>query len=258
MPYKVKEVADLVGVSVRTLHHYDEIGLLHPDYVNAAGYRLYTDKGLQRLQQILFFREIGFSLQEIKTLLNSPGFDRKRALIGHKELLLEKLKRLKDIISTVDRTIDSIEGGTVMSGKEMFEGFDLRSVEEHKKKYEAETRRKYGDETIDAVEKRTGSYTKENWEGIMSESRHIYAKVIAEMSGGADDPHVQEAVGELRQWITDHFYECTPEIFRGLGDLYVDDERFTANIDKYQPGLAAFLKEAMHIYCDRLDRSQEQ
>src|SRR4051794_6613571 len=111
MPYKVKEVADLVGVSVRTLHQYDEIGLLVPESVNQAGYRLYTERELERLQQILFFREIGFSLHEIKEILDRPEFDRKRALEAHKELLLEKKKRLEDIIFTVDKTIQSIEGG---------------------------------------------------------------------------------------------------------------------------------------------------
>lgn len=255
--YKVKEVADLVGVSVRTLHHYDEIGLLTPESVNQAGYRLYSDRELERLQQILFFREIGFSLQEIKKILDDPDFDRKRALQSHKELLLEKKKRLEAIIETVDKTIESIEGGYEMSKKDMFEGFDMTPIEEHKRKYAAEARQKYGDAVMDAVEKRTDNYTKDDWAQIMAKSGSIFAKVIAAMDRGPADPQVQEAVGELRQWITDHFYDCTTEIFRGLGDLYVTDERFTANIDKYKPGLAAFLREAMHIYCDRLGRSFE-
>lgn len=125
MPYKVKEVADLAGVSVRTLHHYDEIGLLTPESVTTAGYRLYSERELERLQQILFFKEIGFPLQEIKTILDSPGFDRERALIAHRELLIEKKKRLEDLINTVDKTIDAVKGGIVMDKKDMFEGFDM-------------------------------------------------------------------------------------------------------------------------------------
>jgi DNA-binding transcriptional MerR regulator len=110
--YKVKEVADLPGVSVRTLHHYDQIGLLVPKSANPSGYRFYTDSELERLQQILFFREIGFSLQKIKTFLDSPEFDRKRALEAHKELLPDKKKRLEDIIDTVTLTLQSIEVGS--------------------------------------------------------------------------------------------------------------------------------------------------
>lgn len=135
--YKVKEVADFVGVSIRTLHHYDEMGLLSPESVNQAGYRLYTDHELERLQQILFFKEIGFSLQEIKMMLDRPDFDRKRALEVHVDVLLQKKKRLEEMIATVYRTIQSIEGGLKMSPQEMFEGFDITAIEEKKRKYVA-------------------------------------------------------------------------------------------------------------------------
>ncbi|WP_442601843.1 MerR family transcriptional regulator [Paenibacillus sp. KN14-4R] len=252
MTYKVKEVADIAGVSVRTLHHYDEIDLLTPQSVNQAGYRLYTEHELKRLQHILFFKEIGFSLEEIKRILDSPEFDQKQALLTHKELLEQKKKRLEDIIQTVNNTIEALEGGSQMSKQEMFEGFDMSAIEEHKNKYEAEAREKYGDSTMDAVNKRTNAYSKGDWSHIMGENERIYAKVIAGMDNGPDDPMVQEAVAALRQWITTNFYDCTPEIFYGLGDLYVMDERFTANIDKHKEGLAAFLREAMHVYCDNL------
>jgi DNA-binding transcriptional MerR regulator len=252
VPYKVKEVADLAGVSVRTLHHYDEIGLLTPESVTTAGYRLYSERELERLQQILFFKEIGFPLQEIKTILDSPGFDRERALIAHRELLIEKKKRLEDLINTVDKTIDAVKGGIVMDKKDMFEGFDMTSIEEHQKKYATEARQKYGDTIVDASEKRVSAYSKDDWADIMRKWEDIYRRVIEAMDRGPADPQVQKAVGELRKLFTDYFYDCTPEIFRGLGDLYVTDERFTANIDKYKVGLAAFLREAMHIYCDNL------
>lgn len=253
MRYKVKEVAELVGVSVRTLHHYDQIGLLTPAEVSEAGYRLYTNRELERLQQILFFREIGLPLQEIKDILDRPDFDRKRALETHKELLLEKRKRLDDILATVTKTIQSIEEGTPMSDKDLFKGFDMASIEAHQKKYAAEARQKYGDAVVDETEKRTGAYTQTDWADIQSRTEAIYGQVIAHMDKGPADPQVQEAVAAWRQLITDRFYDCTPEIFRGLGDLYVQDERFTANIDKFKPGLAAFLRDAMHVYCDNLD-----
>ncbi|MED4604239.1 MerR family transcriptional regulator [Paenibacillus validus] len=257
MPYKVKEVSEIAGVSVRTLHHYDEIGLLTPGAVNSAGYRFYTEREMERLQQILFFREIGFSLNEIKAILDSPGFDRKSALEAHRELLLEKKRRLDGMIDTVTRTIQSIEGGSAMSDKELFEGFDMTPIEEHKKKYAAEARQTYGDATMDAIEKRTNAYTKEDWARITARNEAINAKIIAAMERGPADPEVQEGVGELRQYITEHFYDCTLEIFRGLGDLYVTDGRFTANLDKNKPGYAAFLQKAMHVYCDREEREGE-
>lgn len=252
MLYKVKEVAQLAKISVRTLHHYDEIGLLSPRSISSAGYRQYTDHELERLQQILFFKEIGFSLQQIKGMLDSPDFDRKRALIAHKTLLIEKKQRFEKLIHTVDKTIQSIQGGMEMSQNEMFEGFDMTRIEEHKQKYAAEARNKYGEAMMDKVEERTDAYTKNDWAGIMANWETIYQKVIAAMDRGAADHDVQKAIGELRQHITNHFYDCTPEIFRGLGELYVADERFTKNIDQYKEGLAVFLRDAMHIYCDNL------
>lgn len=192
MPYKVKEVSGIAGVSVRTLHHYDEIGLLTPGAVNEAGYRFYTDRELEKLQQILFFREIGFSLKEIKAILDSPSFDRKSALEAHRELLLEKKRRLEGIIDTVTRTIQSIEGGGKMSDKALFDGFDMTPIEEHKKKYAAEVRQKYGDAAMDAVEKRTNTYTKEDWARITAKNDAINAKIIAAMERGPADPQVQE------------------------------------------------------------------
>jgi DNA-binding transcriptional MerR regulator len=252
--YKVKEVADMAGVSVRTLHHYDQIGLLQPEAVTPAGYRLYTDKNLERLQQILFFKEIGFTLQEIKSMLDSPGFDRTQALRAHRELLLAKKKRLEEIIRTVEKTLSSIEGGIDMDKEEMFDAFDMSEIKKHQEKYAEEARRMYGKEIVEETEKRTSAYTENDWAAIMARWGEIYHKIIAVMDRGPADPQVQEAVGELRQHITDNFYTCTLEIFRGLGDLYVEDERFTANIDKYKEGLSKFLREAMHIYCDNQEK----
>ena len=249
MAYKVKEVAEWAGVSVRTLHYYDEIGLVVPEQVTLAGHRLYSNRNLERLQQVLFFREIGFSLQEIKSTLDNPDFDRKRALTAHKELLLEQKKRLEDIIATVDKTIQAVEGGYPMSKNEMFNGFDMKAIEEHKAKYAAEAREKYGDAAMDAVEKRTNSYMQEDWARYHAESEAINARIIEAMDRGPADPQVQEGVAGLRQLITRYFYDCKLEIFRGLADLYVDDPRFTANIDKKKPGYAAFLREAMILYC---------
>jgi len=253
MYYKVKEVADMVGVSVRTLHHYDQIGLLKPESESPAGYRLYADKDLEKLQQILFFKELDFNLQEIKEIIGRPGFDRGHALRAHKELLIEKRERLERIIQSVEKTIDSIEGGKEMSNKEMFDGFDMSQIEKHKQKYAEETKEKYGNsDAYKESMKKTSKYKKEDWARITAKGDEIYKRIAANMEKGPTDPEVQRSVADFRQYITYSFYNCTPEIFRGLGDLYVNDERFTANIDKYKEGLAVFLREAMIYYCDNL------
>jgi MerR family transcriptional regulator, multidrug-efflux activator len=141
-----------------------------------------------------------------------------------------------------------------MSGQDLFKGFDMSEIEEHQKKYSEEAKQRYGKERVEAVEKRTSQYTKEDWARIQATTEDIYRRIAERMDHKPSDPEVQKAVAEWRQFITDHYYDCTLEIFRGLGDLYVDDPRFTKNIDKLQPGLAKFLREAMHYYCDQQEK----
>jgi MerR family transcriptional regulator, multidrug-efflux activator len=253
MSLQVKEVSDLAGVSVRTLHHYDAIGLLVPSSVTPAGYRLYSDGDLEKLQQILFFKEIGFSLQEVKEILDSPGFDRRRALEAHRELLLEKRERMDRMLETVDRTIESIEGGTNMARKDLFDGFDMEKIKEHQAKYSEETRQLYGKDFVEATERRVNGYSEDKWKEIHMTVSGIYSRLAARMPYGPADPEAQQAVAAWHRCITDNFYDCTLQVFRGLGNLYVDDDRFTANINKHQIGLAQFMKEAMHVYCDRME-----
>lgn len=254
MHYKIKEVADMAGISVRMLHHYDKIGLLKPESVSAAGYRLYSDENLDRLQQILFFKELNFTLQEIKIILDSPNFDKKEALKVHRQLLLEKKIRLEKIIQSVDKTISSMEGEFKMDKKEMFNVFNMAEIEEHQKKYSEEVKEKYG--TTSAYKesnKKTSKYTKEDWSNIMKDWDKIYKKLVNLMDRDPGHKEVQEAVHDFRNHISKNFYNCTPpEIFRGLGDLYVNDERFTSNIDKYKVGLSKFLREAINVYCDNI------
>lgn len=253
--YLIKEVANMVGISVRMLHHYDKIGLLKPHKITENGYRQYNDEDLEKLQQILFFRELDFGLQEIKNILDSPSFDRSKALKSHKKLLVEKKKRLELIIKTVDKTINTVEGGKEVNKNEMFSAFDMSEIENHKDKYAQEVKEKYGNsQAYKESEKKISKNTKEDWARIMEEYEKIYKKIADNMFKGTTDPVIQEAVGEWRQHITDNYYNCTLEIFRGLGDMYVADERFTKNIDKYGEGLAVFLKQAMHAYCDNLQK----
>ncbi|NFM79735.1 MerR family transcriptional regulator [Clostridium botulinum] len=243
----------MAGISVRMLHHYDKIGLLDPESVSDAGYRLYSDENLDRLQQILFFKELNFPLQEIKIILDSPNFNKKEALETHKQLLLEKKIRLEKIIQSVDKTISSIEGGIKMNKKEVLGAFDMTEIEEHQKKYSEEVKNKYGNTSAyKESNEKTSKYTKEDWNNIMKDWDIIYKKLANLMDKNPDDKEVQEYIHQFREHISKNFYDCTPEIFRGLGELYVNDERFTANIDKYKTGLSKFLREAINVYCDNI------
>lgn len=253
--YKIREVADLAGVSVRTLHHYDHIGILNPVRTGGNGYRLYGEEELARLQQILFFREMDFSLDKIKQILDDPEFDQEQALNTHRKILMEKRNRLERMIDSVEQTLQSLEGGREMSNKDRFDPFDKSEIEAHQKKYEKEVEERWGDSpAYKESQKKTASYTKEDWKRIQEEGYEIDRQIIARMDQGPEDQEVQRLIREKRQHITDNFYYCTPEIYRGLADMYVNDHRFTKNIDKLKEGYAAFLHKAMHAYCDRLEQ----
>lgn len=247
MAYTVKAVADLAGISIRALHHYDRIGLLKPTSASPAGYRLYTERDLERLQQILFFKELDFPLQDIKTIIESPGFDRHAALISHRQLLLAKQARLQTLVRSIDRTIEMMEARKPMPANTLFEGFD----EAQQRQYREEARQRWGSERVDDSERRTAPYTRDDWAAIQQAMAEINHTVAAHLGGDPAHPDVQAAVAHWHRLINERFYDCSLEVFRGLGDLYVDDERFTATYDKVKPGLAPFLRAAMHAYCDR-------
>lgn len=243
----------MAGISVRMLHHYDKIGLLDPESVSATGYRLYSDENLDRLQQILFFKELNFPLQEIKIILDSPNFNKKEALETHRQLLLEKKLRLEKIIQSVDKTINSMEGEFKMDKKEILNVFSMTEIEEHQRKYSEEVKEKYGNTSAyKESNEKTSKYTKEDWSNIMKDWDIIYKKLANLMDKNPDDKEVQEYIHQSREHISKNFYDCTPEIFRGLGEIYVNDERFTANIDKYKTGLSKFLRDAINVYCDNI------
>ncbi|MGU3471339.1 MerR family transcriptional regulator [Paenibacillus sp. D51F] len=238
---KVKEAAELAGISVRTLHHYDEIGLLHPEEATESGYRLYSDRDLAMLQQILFFRELGFPLKQIKSILQDPGFSEAEALRLHRDMLLEKRRRLDAMIRTVDKTLRHAEGEMKMSSTERFEGFDFSS-----NPYEKEARERWGDRKVDEAKAAAKGMTKQDQEAF----NDVYRRLADVRHLQPDSAPAQEAVGEWYR-VLQTFGTYTPEMFRGLGRMYVDDARFTANIDKFGDGLAVFMRDAMAAYADR-------
>jgi DNA-binding transcriptional MerR regulator len=250
MAYTVKSIAKLAGVSVRTLHHYDQIGLFQPAEVSAAGYRHYSDADLERLQQILFFRELDFSLQEIKAVLDRPDFDRRQALLTHRKLLLEKQKRLQGILHSVDQTLEAMERGLEMDKEAMFEVFNDPKLKE----YQEEARQRWGGSDAYAEsERRTRAYTKQDWAAIKEEMEAVGTGMAALMGQDPATPEVQAQIGTWFTLINERFYTCTPEIFRGLGEMYVADPRFTATYEKIKPGLAEFMRDAMASFADRLE-----
>jgi len=232
---KVKEVSELTGVSIRTLHHYNDIGLLVPDDLTEAGYRLYSDKNLATLQQILFFRELGFALKKIKELLTSPAFDRQAAFELQRTMLIDKRRNLDEMIQTIEKTIKNEKGELQMTNEEKFQGFDFS-----KNVYEKEARKRWGDKAVDKSNKKASQFGPEMGE----EMNRIYF-MLAKLRHLAPDS--DEAQAGIKEWFDflNTMGDYSLQAFAGLGQMYVDDERFTKNIDQFGEGLAVFMRDAM-------------
>jgi DNA-binding transcriptional MerR regulator len=249
MEYTVQKLAQLAGVSSRTLRYYDEIGILKPARTNSSGYRIYGQQEVDRLQQILFYRELGISLDQIKEIITAPAFDAADALREHREKLLEKRKQLDLLITNVEKTIASAEGRTTMSDKEKFVGFKKKMIEENEEQYGKEIRWKYGDETVDKSNAKLMNMTQEEYEAVTKLSEQVNSTLAQAMETG--DPAgelAQKAANLHKQWITFYWSEYSKEAHAGLAEMYVADERFKAYYDKIGPGTAEFLRDAISIY----------
>jgi DNA-binding transcriptional MerR regulator len=244
--YTVGEVADLSHVSIRTLHHYDAIGLLSPSERTASGYRLYRHDDLEQLQQVLLYRELGFPLDAIGRLTLDPGFDRRAALIAQRDLLVGRTRRMEAIVAAIDVALDALSKGTTMNDADMFEVFgDFDPTA-----YEAEVKERWGDTDAYAESaRRTARYTKDDWKAIKAESESIGSGLGAALAGGAtpDSADVQALIERHRLQIDQRFYPCSKEMHANLGDMYVADPRFAATYEKIQPGLARFVRDAIRI-----------
>ncbi|GAB4470890.1 MAG: transcriptional activator Mta [Anaerolineae bacterium] len=249
--YTVKQLSDLAGVTIRTLHYYDEIDLLRPSAVGKNGYRYYGEEALFRLQQILFFRELGLGLLQIKQIIDSPGFDLVTALRSHRRALQEQIDRLQGLISTIDSTIMHLVGEVEMSKKSIFAGFS----EEKQKQYEQEAAEMYGQEIVGQSVWRWNSCSAEEKEQIKAEGGAIYTELAQHMNEGPQSPKVQAILARWHQHIR-RFYEPTPEILRGLGIHYDEHPDFNATFTAIHPDLPAFLKEAITYYVDTLEANQ--
>ena len=237
---QIKEFAEFTGVSVRTLHYYDEIGLLVPAYVDRDnGYRYYNEDSLLRMQEILFYRELNFSLKSIEEILSHPNYNKTMALNDQKKMLTLKKERLERLIVAID---GAMKGETVM------EAFDNSEF----MKYKAEAREKWGNtDAYREHEEKTKSYSKENWQNAADGLNSIFAEFAACKNAGYDvsSDAAQAIAAKLQHYITANYYTCTKDILAGLGQMYVLDERFKKNIDKNGEGTARFASEAISIYC---------
>ena len=245
--YTVKQLSELAGVSIRTLHYYDEIALLKPSAVGDNGYRYYGEEALYRLQQILFFREMDLGLLQIKDMVDNQDFDLVAALNQHRDALQAKIDRLQNLIQTVDSTIMHLVGEVEMSKKQLFTAFN----EEEEKRYAQEAAEAYGEERVRESYKRWNSYSQQQKQQIGEEGNAVYADLVEAMPKGADSPDVQAILVRWHQHLR-YFYEPTPEILRGLGQLYNSHPDFIANFQKLHPDLPAFLEQAIAVYCEKL------
>jgi DNA-binding transcriptional MerR regulator len=244
--YTVRQLSQVAGVSVRTLHHYDAIGLLKPSQYGANGYRYYDEAAAMLLQQILFYRELGFSLAEIRGIVTQPGFDCREALLSHRTMLSKKVERLNELIATVDRTIGRLEGGLDMDIKDYYVGFGEAQIEE----YREEVRQRWGEEKLRESEERVMQMGKEGFAAHQARGDAIFRKMAELIPSGPASPEVLQQVARWREWL-ELFSEYTDEAVLGLGRMYSEDSRFVAFFARFHPELPSFFTRAVECYSER-------
>lgn len=250
MEYTVQVLGKLAGVSTRTLRYYDEIGILKPARINSSGYRIYGEKEVDRLQQILFYRELGVSLASIKQIITKPSFNEANALREHREKLLKKRNQLDTLIANVDKTIALTGGGIKMSNKEKFDGFKKTMINDNEKKYGEEIKEKYGKDTVEKSNAKVMKMTEAQYDEVTKIEEQLM-NILAEAFENGDPASdiAQKAADLHKRWLTYYYWsEYSKEAHAGLAQMYVDDERFTAYYDKDQPGRTVFFRDAIFIY----------
>ena len=239
----IKDFAVLTGVSVRTLHYYDEIGLLKPAFTNAQnGYRDYDEKSLERMTEILFYRELDFSLNDIAKILSSPDYDKGTAISRQKELLILKKERLEKLIDALEK---------IEKGETPMNTFKDNEYEKARKEYETEAKQRWGNtDAYKEAERKTASYSEEKMNDINAGLNAILAEFADALRSGisAESEEAEALVRKLQSYITENFYTCTNEILAGLGQMYVADERFKENIDKSGKGTAEFISSSIENF----------
>jgi MerR family transcriptional regulator, thiopeptide resistance regulator len=249
--YQIKDVADIAGVSTRTLRHYDELGLLAPSARSAAGYRLYTDSDLLRLQQILIGRSLGLALEEIRQTIDDPKVDRKALLQQQREVLVARAQATVQMIQSIDAAISLLaetpQEDSTMNMTAIFDGFDPAQ-------YEAEVKQRWGSTDLyKESTRRTRNYTKQDWERVRNESNQIMNDAVALLRADTkpEDPQAMDIAERYRLWVDRWFYPCSRGMHTKLADMYQGDSRFAQYFENFAPGLATFVSASMRANAER-------
>lgn len=245
--YKVGTVAQIAKVTIRALHHYDEIGLLTPSGRSGAGYRLYTHADIERLQQIRFHRELGMPLDRIRDILDAPSFESRAALLEHRKHLTTRLHETEALVATIDRMLDTHQGGKTMNAKDMFDGFEPDQ-------YEPEAKAAWGNTpSWKEAQRRTKSYGPEQWSTIKAEEKAIVQSLAANQAAGdaTDSDVAMESAEAHRLHLDRWYYPCSPQMHAGLAEMYTSDPRFAKHFNDYGDGLAAYVAEAIRANAAR-------
>ena len=244
--YSVKQLSKLAGVSVRTLHHYDRIGLLKPAFRSEKGYRYYAREELLLLQQVLLYRELGFTLKAIDEIIHDPAFDLIQALQSHRRELEKRIKDTRQLLQTIDNTIVALKNETEMlTYKDLYQGFSPEKADAMRK----EVAERWGEEKLNEVEERLRKLGRDGWNDLQKKGEEISHMLAELMDLDPQSVPVQEAIA-LHFKHLNAFYEVTESRYRGLAKMYVEDERFTAHYDAYRKGLATFMLPAIEHFCD--------
>ena len=243
MELSISETSKITNLSIRTLRYYDEIDLIKPSKITDAGYRYYDEKSLEKLQEILFLKELDFSLKEIKEIVSNPQYNRKKAMENHKNLLIMKKNRIENLISLLENITN---GGSSMSFKE----FDMSDIQKEQKKYAGEIKERWGEtEAYKESENKTSKYSQDKWANLEEEADVIFKEFSVIKNESETGEKAQSLVKKWQAYITKNYYNCTKEILAGLAEMYIGDERFKNNIDKYSEGTAEFMSKAIKEYC---------
>jgi DNA-binding transcriptional MerR regulator len=250
MEYSINQLAKLAGITTRTLRYYDEIGLLPPQRISTNGYRVYGQKEVDLLQQIMFYRELGVQLEEIKKIIWAKDYDRTAALLEHLSALKAKKAQIELLINNVEKTIAASKGEIKMTDKEKFEGFKQKLIEDNEKKFGKEVREKYGDAAVDASNAKLMGLTTEQYEKVQELSQQINETLKeAYRQGDPSSELAQHACALHKEWLCFFWKDYSKEAHLGLAQTYVDDPRFKAYYDAIEEGCAEFLRDALQIYC---------
>ena len=251
--FTIKQLSRLAGVTVRTLHHYDRIGLLHPAQIGTNGYRYYDRSNLLQLQQILLYREMDMPLSLNKDVINQPGFDILQALQEHKAALADRINYLERLSASVDETLENLKRNIPMDEKKLFDVFN----EKQQKEYEKEALQLYDPQVVKESNRKWKEYTDAEKQRIGEEGNAIYAAIVEAMLQGADSAKVQECIQRWRDHMN-YFWTPNPEQLLAIAEGYSSDPRFKKNFDKVHPGLAEFMGEAVRFYVKNLETGSKR